>query len=97
MSPKLSSEIDKVSAEPSVRLPPIADIHSSDTIGLMITERELWACANEVLKQHGDKAPAFVASRIGTLALAGDNEGVQTWKRIGSKMDQLLSNAASTH
>jgi hypothetical protein len=38
----------------------------------MITERELWACANTVLSQYGNEASAFAAERIGALVLAGD-------------------------
>jgi hypothetical protein len=30
-----------------------------------LSDRELWACANEVMRQHGDRAPLFVAERIG--------------------------------
>jgi len=56
----------------------------------MIDDRELWACANTVLLQHGDNAPAFVAERIGTLALAGDVEGVEAWKLIAHRLDQLM-------
>lgn len=50
---------------------------------------ELWACANEVLRQHGDGAPVFVAERIGALALSGDMEGVRTWRAIARRVDQL--------
>jgi len=28
-------------------------------------ERELWACALQVERQHGDDAPRFVAQRMG--------------------------------
>ena len=41
----------------------------------MIDEKELWACANTVLDQHGDQAPVFVAEHIGQLALDGDRDG----------------------
>jgi hypothetical protein len=55
----------------------------------MISDRVLWACANEVLQQHGDRAPVFVAERIGALALSGDEAGVATWQAIAARMDQL--------
>ena len=64
---------------------------------MSLTDRELWACANEVLRQHGDHAPVFVAERVGALALAGDAAGVETWKAIASKMDQILRPPSSTH
>jgi len=55
----------------------------------MIGERELWACASTVLSQHGDGALAVVAERIGELALAGDQAGMDVWKAIAERMDKL--------
>ena len=57
----------------------------------ILTERELWACAIEVLRQHGSRAPAFVAERIGALVLAGDAAGVATWKATAAKLQLLLA------
>ena len=51
-----------------------------------LTERELWACANEVLRRHGDDAGMFVAERIAALAVQGDLEGIATWQSIGRKV-----------
>lgn len=62
----------------------------------MASDRELWACTNEVVRQHGDRAPLFVAERIGALALAGDEAGVATWKAIAAKMDAMLHRPEST-
>ena len=62
----------------------------------VIDDRELWACALEVQPQHGERAPVFVAERIGALALAGDAAGVETWRAIASKMDQILPRPEST-
>lgn len=36
----------------------------------MISERELWAGAGEVLRQHGDDVDLFVANRIGGIVKA---------------------------
>jgi len=58
-------------------------------------EHQVWACANEVLRQHRDRAPVFVAERIGALALRGDAMGVQTWKAIAAKIDKLASRLSS--
>jgi len=55
----------------------------------MPDDRELWACALQVERQHGDDAPRFVAERIGALAVAGDQAGVATWKAIAWRLDQL--------
>ena len=57
----------------------------------MLTEdRHLWACALAVEKQHRAGAPRFVAARIGALALAGDNAGVERWKAIAAKLNALV-------
>ena len=50
-----------------------------------------------VLKQHGERAPIFVAERIGALALAGDEAGVATWKAIAARIDQLSGRDAARH
>lgn len=55
----------------------------------MIGDRELWACAVQVLRQHGQDAPAFIAGRIEALALRGDEQGVATWKGIAARLDAI--------
>jgi len=55
-------------------------------------DRELWACALQVERQHGKDAPRFVAERIGALGVAGDQKGVATWKAIAWRLDQLSRN-----
>jgi len=59
-------------------------------------DRELLACALQVERQHGDDAPRFVAERIGALAVAGDQEGIATWKSIARRLDQLRRNTISS-
>jgi hypothetical protein len=46
-----------------------------------------------VHKQHGEAAPAFVAERIGAMALAGDVGGIERWKAIAARLDQLRGGA----
>lgn len=55
----------------------------------MISERELWACAQQVLQQHKDGVDLFIAERVAALAVAGDAEGVLTWTAIADRLDQL--------
>lgn len=55
----------------------------------MISVWEIWAAAQQVIKQHGGKAPEAVAERITDLALKGDAEGVATWRAIAARVDQL--------
>lgn len=57
---------------------------------MLLSDLELWACAQQVMKQHGAKAPLHVAVRIGEMATAGDLPGVQTWKAIAERVDQLM-------
>lgn len=50
---------------------------------------ELWACASEVFKTHGDQAPLHVAGQLGALALKGDKAGIKTWQEIARRIEQL--------
>lgn len=56
---------------------------------MALNDNELWACALEAERQHGDSAPVAIAERIGALALAGDFDGVAAWKAIAARLDQL--------
>jgi NADPH-dependent ferric siderophore reductase len=62
----------------------------------MLSEWELWACANQVLKTHGEKAPLHVAEQIGTLALAGDEAGIATWQAIAQRIAGLMGKDSDT-
>ena len=54
----------------------------------MISEWELWACANRVLQTHGASAALHAAEQIGALVLQGDAEGVRTWQAIAERIAQ---------
>lgn len=43
-----------------------------------------------LLKRHGDNAPAYVAQRLGELALADDVGGIAMWKAIAVRMDGII-------
>lgn len=55
----------------------------------MNPEQEIWAVALHIERQHGERAPMFVAERIGALAIVGDMAGVDRWKAIAAALDQL--------
>lgn len=55
----------------------------------MLSDWELWACANQVMKAQGDNAAQYVAKQIGALALAGDEEGIKTWQAIAHRVTEL--------
>ena len=53
-------------------------------------DRELWACALQIERQHGKDGPRFVAERIGALAVSGDEQGIATWKMIAERLGKLM-------
>lgn len=61
----------------------------------MISDGELWQCAGEVIRQHGESSAQFVAERLGALVLADDWEGVAVWKAIARRIDQLQRSVSS--
>jgi hypothetical protein len=56
----------------------------------MLSDWELWACANQVLKTHSENAPLHVVEQIGALALAQDVAGIATWKAIAKRVAELM-------
>ena len=54
-------------------------------------DQERWAEALAIQKAYGDGAPAHIAERITTLALAGDKAGVRRWTEIAARYDQLIA------
>ena len=69
--------------------PPIAEATA------MISDRELWACAQQMIKQHGGKADEAVAERVAELAKKGDAEGVATWRAIADRIDRLIDSSGA--
>lgn len=55
----------------------------------------MWACALLVEREHGERAVAFIAERVQSLALAGDMAGVDRWRAIADKLDQLRDEGSS--
>lgn len=41
----------------------------------------------------GDRGPAYIAEQIGRLALAGDEAGVATWKKIAVRYSELQADS----
>lgn len=58
-----------------------------------LTDWELWACANTVLKTHGDKSASHVAEQIGALALKDDKDGIRIWQEIAKRIVELQADA----
>ena len=57
---------------------------------MALTDRELWACAQQVIKMHGEDAPMEAAHRLMDLLAASDHEGVTTWEGILERIEQLI-------
>ena len=74
---------DTRTENPAPRLPVVSPL----------PEWELWACAQTVMRQHGEQALIHVAERLGALELAGDAEGVATWKAIARRIQSLSENS----
>lgn len=55
----------------------------------MISDRELWACAIQVICAHGNGVEAFIIARLTELANVHDLAGVKTWKAIAARVEQL--------
>ena len=55
----------------------------------MIDDREIWACANLLLQQHGDNAWFVVSRRADELLAQGEVEGHRTFWRILARIKEL--------
>lgn len=56
---------------------------------MMTPQHERWAEALAVKRRYGGETAAFVAERIGALALADDDAGVIRWREIAACLEQL--------
>lgn len=53
-------------------------------------ERERWACAQTLIRQHGRRAVSHANFRIADRGEAGDQAGVEVWLDILKKIVILL-------
>lgn len=60
----------------------------------MTTDEERWAEALMVERLHGERAQIHIAERVGTLALVGDEAGVERWREIAKRLDRLVQPGA---
>lgn len=61
----------------------------------MTPDQERWAEAIAIERLHGERAPVWIAERIGTLALAGDSEGVARFKQIAARLEAMRHNSGN--
>lgn len=55
----------------------------------MIEDREIWACANLLLRQHGAEAWNVAARRAQELETRGEMVGHRTFRRIMDRIRDL--------
>jgi hypothetical protein len=56
---------------------------------MAVSEWELWACANELIRQHGDDAAIHGAMRADRLLFDGDAAGAAVWRQIVRRINAL--------
>ena len=57
----------------------------------ILSEWELWACANELVRQHALDAPIFAAARADELQANGELDGAKNFRLIVTRTNQLLA------
>lgn len=63
---------------------------------MSISDREIWACANEVIGQYGDAAAFYAAQRAEALLEKCDFDGQLVWRRILRRINELDQTAPSS-
>jgi hypothetical protein len=61
----------------------------------ILSDWELWACANEYVRQHGFDAPIHAAMRADELEARCDLDGARNWRLIVDRIGQLLAKPSS--
>jgi hypothetical protein len=62
--------------------------------GAVIPEIDIWRAAQLMLKRYGERALEESAARADELALAGDDDGAVTWRRIMAAITQRANDPA---
>jgi hypothetical protein len=57
----------------------------------VIPEIDIWRAAQLMLKRYGEQALEESAARANELALAGDDDGAVTWRRIMRAVTDLAN------
>jgi hypothetical protein len=51
----------------------------------LITDLDIWRCANLLLKRHGGEAVFIATHRADAVLDRGDPEGCRAWRRTGAQ------------
>jgi hypothetical protein len=57
----------------------------------VLTDWELWACANHYISKHEADAPIIAAMRADALMAEGDLAGARNYQEIVRRINRLLS------
>ena len=57
----------------------------------MVSDWELWACANHFVSKHAEDAAIVAAMRADELLAEGDMEGARTFQAIVRRINELLA------
>jgi len=61
----------------------------------MISDREIWQCAQVMVKRYGDDAANQAAARANKRAAEGDDDGCVAWIRITRAIVKLQAKVAA--
>ena len=53
-------------------------------------DRELWALAIAVEREHGGDGPRVIAEKIGAFALSGEAGAVEMWRGVAERYARLI-------
>jgi hypothetical protein len=56
----------------------------------LLSDWELWACANHYISRHREDAAVIAAMRCDELFARGEYEGAPTYRAIVNRINQLL-------
>jgi hypothetical protein len=59
----------------------------------VISDREIWQCAQLMVKRYGDDAANQAAARANEMAAEDDNDGCVVWVRITKTIGKLQAKA----
>ena len=57
----------------------------------MLSDWELWACANELVRQHGFDAPTHAAMRADALLEEGQIDGASNYRLIVHRTNKIMA------
>lgn len=55
----------------------------------MMTEREVWLKASEVVAAHGNEAARYVLNSLGNVFASSDR--VEDWRRVAAAVDFIMA------